>query len=137
MFWLLSSNSLSEQKTDDHESAQIRGAQSVHENILAQFCIVGEPQAEISCHPVASKFLKYEVKYAYSHLPTLRGKFQSGSHDNTKPAREEVDSVPFDTRLARPINDLLKVDINLQFGPRVHYFQRFSTFFLQIYLDSY
>jgi hypothetical protein len=124
MLWLLSSNSLSEQKTNDHESAQIREASSVHENVLAQACIVGvipgvaatssaalkgeaEPQAESSCQPVAFKFLKYEVKYSYSHLPTLWIKFQSGSHHNTKPPGEKVDSVPLATRLARPINDLL------------------------------
>ena len=104
MFWLRSCNSLSEQKTDDHESAQIRGAQSVHEIVLAQPCIVGviqgvsatsgaafdenaELHSESSCQPVASKVVKYEVKNAYNHLPTLRIKFQSGSHHNSKPAR--------------------------------------------------
>jgi hypothetical protein len=88
-----------------------------------------EPQAESAFQPVASKFLKYEVKYAYSHIPSPWIKFQSGSHHNTKPAREKVDSVPVDMRLARPINDLLTGDINLQFGPRVHYFLCFSTYF--------
>ena len=34
-------------------------------------------------------------------------KSKSDSHDHTEPALEKVDSVPFDMRLARPINDLL------------------------------